>query len=94
MSKKDFLKDAKTQSAVVWKIITIGEASKHIPRHIRMKHADLPWSDMAKMRDRIAIAYFGVSYEIVWAVIVKEFPVLQPMIRRILEEMRGKRLFP
>jgi uncharacterized protein with HEPN domain len=35
LSEKDFLQDGKTQSAVVWKIMSIGEASKNVPRIIR-----------------------------------------------------------
>jgi uncharacterized protein with HEPN domain len=93
MARNDFLKDGKTQSAVIWKIVTIGEASKNIPRHIRQKYSDVPWSEMAKMRDRIAHAYFGVSQEIVWAVVVKELPTVKPSILRILEELKGARLF-
>ena len=93
LSQKDFLRDGKTQSAVVWKIMSIGEASKNVPRHIRQKYNEVPWSNMAKMRDRIAHAYFGVSCEIVWAVVKKELPTLKPVIKKIIEEIKGSNLF-
>lgn len=93
MKEKDFLRDGKAQSAVAWKILTIGEATKNIPRSIRSKYKEIPWSDLAKMRDRIAHSYFGVSYEIVWAVVKKELPAIKPVIKRILEELKGGSLF-
>ena len=93
MSEREFLRDGKTQSAVAWKVLTIGEAAKNIPRHIRQKYDKIPWGDMAKMRDRIAHVYFGVSNEIVWAVVKKELPVIQPLIKRMLGELKGGKLF-
>ena len=61
-----FLKDEKTKSAVVWQIAVIGEEVKNLPRSIRVKHRKIPWSEMARMRDKIAHSYFGIRYEIVW----------------------------
>lgn len=48
MSYKQFLADEKTRSAVVFKIENIGEAAKNVPRTIRTKYKELPWSNMAK----------------------------------------------
>ena len=60
-----FVQDDKTASAVIRKLEIIGEASKNIPKHIRDKYKGVPWSDMARMRDKIIHAYFGINYEIV-----------------------------
>lgn len=38
MSYRDFIEDDKTSSAVVRKLEIIGEASKSIPKEIRMKY--------------------------------------------------------
>jgi len=89
MSEEEFLADAKTQSAVVWKIALIGEATKHIPRGIRQKHKNVPLSKMAKMRDKISHAYFGIRHEIVWRVCKEELPTIQPTIGRILKDLKG-----
>ena len=87
-----FLKDEKTKSAVVWQIAVIGEAVKHLPRSIRSKHKDVPWSEMARMRDKIAHSYFGIRYEIVWAVVTQRLPLIRPQIEAILKEI-GEPLF-
>jgi len=56
MKQREFLGDDKTRSAVAFKIENIGEASKNIPREIKAKYKDLPWTDMAKMRERSHIS--------------------------------------
>ena len=87
MDFKEFLEDDKTKSAVVRKLEIIGEAAKNIPASIRQKNKELPWSDMAKMRDKISHFYFGIDYEIVWEVIRKRIPEIKPIIQGILREM-------
>jgi len=89
MSYRDFIEDDKTSSAVVRKLEIIGEASKNIPKEIRMKYKEVPWSDMAKMRDKITHFYFGVDYEIVWKVIKERLPTLKQQIQKLLKEVEG-----
>ena len=87
MDFKKFIEDDKTKSAVVRKLEIIGEATKNIPKLIRQKYKELPWSDMAGMRDKIAHFYFGIDYEIVWRVIKERLPEIKPVIQKILNEM-------
>jgi len=92
MSFEEFAKDDKTLSAVVRKLEIIGEATKNIPGDNRRKHKEIPWSDMAKIRDKIIHAYFGINYQIIWKVIKEKLPGLKPMLRQILGGIKnGKR---
>ncbi|NWF76576.1 MAG: DUF86 domain-containing protein, partial [Nitrospirae bacterium] len=50
---------------VAHQIEIIGEATKNVPKSIRDRYKELPWQDMAKMRDKISHFYFGINYEIV-----------------------------
>lgn len=81
----EFVKDKKTSSAAIYQIEIIGEASKHIPQHKRMKYNKIPWKDMAGMRDRIIHFYFGIDYEIVWKVIKEDLPILKTQIEKMLK---------
>ena len=91
MNFDEFLVDDKTSSAVVRKLEIIGEATKNIPKSITQKYEEIPWKEMARMRDKIIHFYFGVDYEIVWNVIKERLPQIKPTIRRILEDMENDR---
>ncbi len=56
-----FVADDKTTSAVLQKLKIIGEAAKNVPQAIRRKYPQVPWQQMAGMRDRIIHAYFAVD---------------------------------
>ena len=86
----EFKKDKKTSSAVIYQIEVIGEASKQIPKDKRTKYKDIPWKDMAGMRDKIIHFYFGVDHEIVWKVIKEDLPILKKELVRILAEFKGE----
>ena len=85
MKLEEFKADEMVSSAVVRKLEVIGEATKNIPSEIRQKYKELPWSDMAKMRDKIIHGYFGIDYEVVWKTIKERLPEIKPKIDNILE---------
>ena len=92
MSYEEFVKDDKTSSAVVRKLEIMGEASKNVPREISRKYKEIPWSDVAKMRDKIIHFYFGVDYKIVWKVVKERLPILKRQIEALLKDVEGKEL--
>ncbi len=84
VSKEKFLKNKEKQYAVIRGIEIIGEAVKNIPYEFRRKHKDIPWKEIAGMRDRLIHHYFGVNLERVWNVIKKDLPDLKESVSRIL----------
>jgi len=77
-----FIQDDKTASAVVRKIEIIGEATKQLPKEVRDRFPEIPWTSMAKTRDKIIHFYHGVDYEVVWQIIKRDLPLLK---KRLIE---------
>jgi len=80
-----FLKDKKTQDAVVRNLQIIGEAVKNISADFRKKHADIEWKQIAGLRDKITHYYFGVNWDIVWDVAENKLPELLRKVKGILK---------
>lgn len=88
MNFEEFLKDEKTKSAVVRELEVIGEATKNIPKSIRERYKSVPWSQMAKTRDKMIHFYFGVDYEIAWKVVKERLPEIKPSIEKVLKDLK------
>lgn len=86
MSYDDFVKDDKTVSACIREIEVIGEATKQIPKEVTDKFEELPWSLMAKMRDKLIHWYFEVDEEIIWNVAVDKLPPIKKQIDKIIAQ--------
>ena len=73
------------QDARLRKLEIIGQAVKNLADETRSREPEIPWKQIAGMRDKVIHDYFGVNLEIVWAVIEKELPKLEQAIGRLLQ---------
>ena len=87
LSYENFIADRKTTSAVIRELEIAGEATKQLPASIRRKYPNIPWSDMAGMRDKLIHFYFGVDMEIVWETVKVRIPELEPLIKNVLVDL-------
>jgi uncharacterized protein with HEPN domain len=86
--EEQFVQDDKTVFAVIRAFEILGEAAKQIPASIRAQYAEVPWKEMAQMRDKLIHHYFGVNRNVVWKTATEQLPILLPQIRQVLQEMR------
>ena len=80
----DFVAISMAVDAVVRNIEIIGEASRNVPEDIRAKSPQIPWKQMAGIRNRIVHEYFGVDVAIIWFVVQNELTSLKTEINKLL----------
>jgi len=78
----DFVKNDEKQYAVIKTIEIIGEAAKRLPISLRQHIPDIPWKDMAGMRDVLVHKFDRVDLGIVWDVARNHLPDIIDKIMR------------
>lgn len=87
MNFEKFCKDDKTVSAVIKKLEIIGEAAKKVPPEITRVNSQIPWKEMAGMRDILIHSYFGTEFVAVWNAAKTSIPELILQIQKLLEKL-------
>ena len=83
MNIEEFIKDKKTQFAVIRCLEVVGEAVSKIPEEIKSEYPEIPWITIKNMRNRLIHGYFDLNIKIIWNTIEKDIPDLKQKITRI-----------
>lgn len=84
LSRDQLASDLRTQSAILYQIAIMGEATKRLSRQFREHHPEVPWDDIAGMRDIVAHQYDRIDLDIVWQVIQRNIPELLNVLVTLL----------
>jgi len=77
MSISEFKKNELVIDAVIRNFEIIGEASNSIPLTVQQAHPNIPWRQMAALRNFLTHEYFGVDENTVWQTVKKDLPALK-----------------
>ncbi len=86
VTRGQFGMDQMRLDAVIRNLQIIGEAIKKIPNSIQKKYPNIPWQEIAGLRNRITHVYFDVDINIIRDVVYSELPVLKTHIQEIINE--------
>lgn len=84
MDISGFAESLLTRSAVLYQFAVLGEAVKRLSDDFRQAHAEIPWSEIAGMRDRLIHGYDSVNLDQVWGAIEIDVPNLLNYIEPLL----------
>lgn len=79
------LDDGLVFDAVRMSLVEIGEAVKDLPPRLLGMEPQIPWREVAGMRDRLAHRYFDTTHAILQATVATELPALEAAVRRLRE---------
>ena len=85
VEKPDFLVNDMLQSAVLYKLIIIGEATANISDEIRQRYPQTSWKKIVGLRNISAHAYFSVDWEAIWATVQNQLKPLRAQVTAILQ---------
>jgi uncharacterized protein with HEPN domain len=78
--------DALLHDALLFQFVVIGEAVKNLAPETRVSEPEIPWADVAGLRDLIAHEYFRIEIDRVIAIVERDLPPLERAIDRLLNE--------
>ena len=88
--REAFLRDTKTQDAVIRNPEVIGQAVKDLGTEaLGARNASVPWAAVAGLRNVLAHQYLGVDIGLVWRIVEKDLPLLKGAVEALLSGMRG-----
>ena len=73
------------QDALVRNIEIIGEAVKNLTQATKDLNPEISWSQISRMRDKIAHHYFRINLDVVWQTVNEDLPVLKEQVDAIYE---------
>ena len=71
--------------AVRVRLIEIGEAIKDIDGELLAREPDVPWRDVARMRDHLTHRYFDTAHSVVAATVENDLPPLEAAVHRLVD---------
>jgi uncharacterized protein with HEPN domain len=77
------LADGLVFDAVRIRLLEIGEAVKALPAQLLATEVDIPWRQIARMRDHLAHRYFDANHAILQATVDHDLPQLSAAIDRL-----------
>lgn len=81
-----FAEDTRSADTVLRNLEIIGEAVKKLPPEMLARAPEIPWGDVAGLRDILAHAYFSVDLSLIWDIVQHELPALEAAIHRLADD--------
>jgi uncharacterized protein with HEPN domain len=72
------------QLALVRLVEIVGEAAGRVSREAQGEHSQIPWAQIAGMRNRLVHGYDSVNLDVLWQTIREDLPELIAQLERIV----------
>ena len=79
-----FLTDQRTQEAVAYELLKLGEAANRVSKVFRRSHPDFAWSRLVDLRNEIVHEYFRFDPDSLWEFVEKELDEVERKLRPLV----------
>ena len=74
---KDALwRNRQLQASILYELVVVGEGVRRLSKEFRETHGEIPWREIAGMRDHLVHAYDAVDLDEVWITLERDVPAL------------------
>ena len=87
VAEDEFLADELRQSAVLQKLMIMGESAAHLSPELKAQYDEIEWRDIIAFRNLAIHAYFAVDWKIVWYTANHDAPLLRKQIIKVLKAL-------
>jgi uncharacterized protein with HEPN domain len=94
LTRDEFMENEWVQDATVRNIEIIGEAAKQLSEQTRALHAEVQWTQLIGMRDRLAHGYFAINLDVVWNTVQEDLPHLLSHVEALQQKLAGASAAP
>ena len=84
--EEDLMASNLVQDGVIRNLEVIGEATKNLSDDLRSANPEIPWRQIAGMRDVLIHDYLRVNLDRVWRTVVQDLPPLSKVINTLLSK--------
>ena len=85
LDEDSFIENEMVQDAVIRNFEIIGEATKMISDNLKQSYYEIPWKEIAGMRDKLIHDYLGVDVYVIWETIKNDIPILEKFLDKIIK---------
>jgi len=76
IDRERFLDDIGVQDQVIRCLEVVGEAARRTPEDVRVRYPEVPWVQMAGLRNRLAHEYDAIDMDSVWLTVTRDLPAI------------------
>jgi uncharacterized protein with HEPN domain len=84
--RADLDKDRQLNLALVRLLEIIGEVASRVPKEEQARYADISWSEIISLRNRLIHGYDTVDFDILWQIVSQDLPGLIESLRKVLDK--------
>ncbi len=85
ISREQFLQNDLLRSAVLQKLMIMGEAAAHVSDALRDKYPQVPWRRIVSFRNYAVHEYFGMNWGYAWVAATEDVTLLRESVLAVLQ---------